>query len=82
MTQKTETPIQKVIRLLGGQDPLKTLLGVKYQSQISAWATGRRPVPPRHCLTIVKHPKIKGVVSKQDLRPDIFLSEDSLSDVA
>lgn len=72
MNNKQETPIQKVIRLMDGQESLRVALNVKYQSQISAWATGRRPVPPKYCLKIESLEQVNGQVTKHDLRPDVF----------
>lgn len=72
MTTNKETPIQKVIRLMDGQEPLRLALKLNNQSQISSWATNRRPVPPKHCLVIENLEEVKGQVTKHDLRPDIF----------
>lgn len=68
---------------MGGQEQLRIALKIKHVSQISQWATGRRPVPPKYCLKIEKLEKINREVTKHDLRPDIFgTSEPSLPQAA
>lgn len=62
--------IKNAVELAEGQEELAALIGVKYQSQISSWVTGCRPVPPKHCIRIEE--LFGGKVSKQELNPNVF----------
>ncbi|WP_406828140.1 helix-turn-helix domain-containing protein [Microbulbifer sp. ARAS458-1] len=63
-------PIERAIKVVGTQEQLAHALGLKYQSSISQWVTGRRPVPPMQCLPIEK--ATGGAVTRYELRPDVF----------
>ncbi|WP_299942160.1 helix-turn-helix domain-containing protein [uncultured Microbulbifer sp.] len=63
-------PIQLAIRIAGTQQKLADALGIKSQGQVTQWVTGRRPIPPKRCIPIERI--TNGVVTRYDLRPDIF----------
>lgn len=44
-------------------------------SLVSQWATGRRPVAAHHCLAIEQ--ATQGVVTRYQLRPDVFGTPDN-----
>ncbi|MGC5885710.1 transcriptional regulator [Ralstonia pseudosolanacearum] len=46
---------------------LAEVIGVN-QSDVSNWATGRRPVPPIRCVAIER--ATEGAVTRPELRPD------------
>jgi len=61
--------IQDAVKLFGGKTKLARRLGISQQA-VHQWTVGKRPVPPRHALTIEK--ASHGKFSCHDLRPDIF----------
>lgn len=62
-------PIELAIKAVGTQQNLATALGLS-QGAVAQWVTGRRPIPPRQCIPIEE--ATGGVVSRHDLRPDVF----------
>lgn len=46
-------------------------LGYDDLRNVSAWATGLRPFPPQHCVTLER--ESNGAVTRQDLRPDDWM---------
>lgn len=62
-------PIERAIEAKQTQTALADSIGC-HQSLISAWVTGRKQVAARWCLPIER--ATKGVVTRYDLRPDIF----------
>lgn len=61
-----EKPIHKAIKILG-LTGLARAVGVKPPT-VSQWADGRRPIPICRCVSIEQ--VTKGVVTRQELRPD------------
>ena len=62
--------IQRATKAVGTQADLAKALGLMSQSQISQWVKGRRPVPPKWCIKIEQ--VTGGVVTRYELRPDVF----------
>ncbi|WP_444902197.1 transcriptional regulator [Microbulbifer sp. SSSA007] len=62
-------PIELAIKTVGTQQKLATALGLS-QGAVAQWVTGRRPVPPRQCIPIEM--VAGGVVTRHELRPDVF----------
>ncbi len=61
--------IIKAVEASGGQTKLAEAIGVS-QQVVWQWVNGRRPVPPKRCLAI--EAATDKVVTRYDLRPDIF----------
>ncbi|MFS1525345.1 transcriptional regulator [Microbulbifer sp. 2304DJ12-6] len=61
--------ITKAISLLGTQKKIADMLKIP-PACVSQWYRGARKVPPRHCRRIEQ--ATNGVVTRYDLRPDIF----------
>jgi DNA-binding transcriptional regulator YdaS (Cro superfamily) len=71
----SEKPIDKAIRIAGGQSALARLLGKPYKQQnIQYWAKAGR-VPPIAALHI--HNALHGQVTKHDLCPEAYPIEES-----
>ncbi|MCU7933710.1 MAG: helix-turn-helix domain-containing protein [Candidatus Thiodiazotropha sp. (ex Dulcina madagascariensis)] len=64
-------PLQKAIRLAGGQTALAALIGrgVK-QGHVWGWLNRDKKVPAEHCKAIEY--KLDGAVKAEELRPDVF----------
>lgn len=62
--------IKRATKAVGTQKDLANALGLKSQSQVSQWVKGRRPVPPKWCIKIEE--VTGGVVTRYELRPDVF----------
>lgn len=63
------SPIERAVDAVGGQSRLAELLGVS-ASFVSQWVAGARPIPATRCRAIEE--ATGGVVSRSDLRPDVF----------
>lgn len=61
--------ISRAVEEVKGQAALAKALGVTPQ-QVNQWVLGIRPVPPARCLAI--EDATNGVVTRYELRPDIF----------
>lgn len=61
-------PLDRVIDILGSQEELAAVLGIKSPS-ISGWRQ-RNKVPSERCLAIEQ--ATGGQVTRYDLRPDVF----------
>lgn len=61
--------IQMAVKAKSTQEKLAQSLGVT-QGLVSAWVTGRKKIAPHWCLPIEQ--STNGVVTRYDLRPDIF----------
>lgn len=72
--------IKKAIQICEGQEKMASDLGLRSQGSISQWVTGRRPLPPKHCIKIEQ--LTDGEVTRYQLRPDIFGTAPSQSDAA
>jgi len=73
--------LERAVALLDTQENLAEKLGLKHQSNVSQWLTGRRPLPAKHCRTIEQ--LTGGRVTRYQLRPDIFGTEpETVSDAA
>lgn len=62
-------PILQAIQAAGTQASLATAIGI-HPTFVSQWAKNRRPVPAKWCIPIEE--ATGGVVTRYDLRPDIF----------
>lgn len=65
--------IKKAIDALGGQRPLAAAIGVT-PGAVNHWATGLKQVPAARCIAIER--ACHSVVTRYDLRPDIFIDPD------
>lgn len=65
--------LQKSISLIGGQAELARQVGVRPQT-VHVWLKKFGQVPTKHVLKIEKI--LNGVVSRSDLRPDIYPRSD------
>lgn len=74
MVDDFETPLEKAIRICGGQSALADKIG-KTQQHVSYWRTAKNGVPPEHARAI--EIATGGAVTRHDLRPDIFDSAQS-----
>jgi DNA-binding transcriptional regulator YdaS (Cro superfamily) len=70
------TPILEAIDRAGGQNELAAALAV-HPSFVSQIATGRKPIPARHCARIER---LTGVRCEQ-LRPDLVWTRDEAGQV-
>lgn len=61
-------PIDQVIQIVGGQEKLAAILGIKSPS-ISGWRLRHR-VPSERCIAIER--AVSGAITRYDLRPDVF----------
>lgn len=61
--------ISRAVEAVEGQAALAKVLGVTPQ-QVNQWVLGTRPVPPGRCRAI--EDATGGVVTRYDLRPDVF----------
>ncbi|MEW5248642.1 helix-turn-helix domain-containing protein [Microbulbifer discodermiae] len=61
--------ISKAVSLVGTQKKVADMLKIP-PACVSQWCNGVRGVPPRHCRRIEQ--ATNGVVTRYDLRPDIF----------
>ncbi|UPG86826.1 helix-turn-helix domain-containing protein [Luteibacter aegosomatis] len=61
-------PIDRVIEIVGGQEKLASILAIKSPS-ISGWRMRNR-VPAERCIAIER--ATNGIVTRYDLRPDVF----------
>lgn len=61
--------IKRSIEAVGGQVDLARRLGIT-AAAVNQWVKGRRPVPPERCRAI--EAATGGVVTRYDLRPDVF----------
>lgn len=73
------TPIEKAVCEAGGVTALAKAIGTA-QSFVSQMKSGDRPIPPRFCIPIEE--AVGGVVTRYDLRPDIFGSSPSAHQVS
>lgn len=64
-----KNPVAAAIEAVGGQRELAEAVGV-HRSLVSQWATGRRPVAAKHAIPI--ETVTGGVVTRHDLRPEVF----------
>jgi DNA-binding transcriptional regulator YdaS (Cro superfamily) len=65
-----ETPLEKAVRITGGQSQLARSLGGKVR-QGYVWKWLRRGYPPaEHAVAIER--ATRGAVTRYDLRPDVF----------
>lgn len=62
-------PIEVVIEAAGGVNALAAKLGVSPPA-VYQWRSGNRPVSPRLAIAITR--EYPGLVSVNDLRPDVF----------
>lgn len=65
--ESTETPLERAVRLSGGQATFARLLGITAQA-VSQWDE----VPP---LRVLEVERVSGV-SRHDLRPDLYPLEE------
>lgn len=64
-----ETPLEKAIRLAGGQVRLAEKIG-KQQQHVSYWLKAKNGVPAEYAKAI--EDAVEGQVRRDELRPDIF----------
>lgn len=71
----TYTPLQRAIDLAGGQVALARLIGdgVK-QQHVSSWVNHCKRLPAERAVQIER--ALKGAVTREELRPDLFIRED------
>lgn len=63
------TPIERAVQAAGGVTALADAIGTA-QSFVSQMKSGVRPIPPRWCIPIEE--AAGGLVTRYDLRPDVF----------
>lgn len=63
------TPLQKAVIIIGTQDKLAKILGVK-QPYVWNWIHRDKKVPAEYVIRIEK--ATNGLVTRHDLRPDIY----------
>lgn len=71
-------PIQDAIKAVGGQKELAQMLNV-HVATVSGWATGRLRIAPERCIPIEL--ACNGVVTRYQLRPDVFVGPDYGKDI-
>lgn len=67
---QTETPLQKAVRLCGGQTELARRIG-RSQQNVAYWLTDAVKGVPAECAAAIEDAS-NGAVTRHDLRPDIF----------
>lgn len=65
-------PLERAVKLVGGQSALAKVLGVK-QGHVWYWLNGAKRIPAEYCAAVEE--ATSGAVSKHDLRPDLFEAE-------
>lgn len=65
----SKAAITKAVAAVGSNSALAAAINV-HESAISLWKTGRRAVPPQHCIPIEL--ATDGAVTRYELRADVF----------
>jgi DNA-binding transcriptional regulator YdaS (Cro superfamily) len=67
----TESPLQKAIRIAGGQSALGRIID-RRQSTVWEWLKLRKPLPAEHVLKV----EAATGISRHELRPDLYPQEE------
>lgn len=67
--EKPLTPLERAIRVCGGQTKLAEKIGLS-QQRVSYWRKAKNGVPAEYARDIEE--ACNGAVTRQQLRPDIF----------
>lgn len=74
----TESPIQRAVRIVGGQSALARLLDVKPQA-VQQWCSSGRV---SHLRVIQVERATGGAVTRHELRPDLYPDDDRMTTAA